>query len=96
MTTYTGPATVVTGDGTHIPVTAELHSGADEDLTDWGGTLAPAPGTSPLPLFSASRGTLRLPDGSEAGFITTNTSATATRHGPDTALDILGEGAAPF
>jgi len=91
MSVYKGRALVVGDNGADVPVTASLTSYPDGLHTSWGGTLAPTP-DGLARLLNLTDGRLRLPDGTEAEFLRTDTSDwVSTKQ-----LTITGQDTPPF
>jgi hypothetical protein len=91
VTTYNGPAVLLTEEEAEIPVTARLTSYRDELRTSWRGSLTPtADGLQQV--LNLFKGRLRLPDGTEAEFLRPDTSDwVSTKQ-----LTILGQDEPPF
>ena len=91
MSAYNGQALVVGGNGADVPVTASLTSYPDGLHASWGGTLTPMP-DGLARLLNLTDGRLRLPDGTEAEFLRTDTSDwVSTKQ-----LTIIGQNSPPF
>jgi hypothetical protein len=90
MSRYNGQALII-GNDADVPVTASLASYPDGLRIGWGGTLTPAPGVLSR-LLNLTEGRLRLPGGTEAGFLRPDTSDwVRTRQ-----LKITGQDTPPF
>ena len=88
---YNGQAGIVGDNGTDVPVTASLTSYPEGVHTSWGGTLTPAP-DGLLQLANLTEGILRLPGGTEAGFLRPDTSDWVSTQ----QLEIIGQDSPPF
>lgn len=66
MIAYNGPGVVIIEGKTEVAVTANLHHYRNGLRTDWRGTLTPTPDDLGQ-VLNPREGTLRLPDGREAG-----------------------------
>lgn len=91
MSTYNGPAVIITESDTEVSVTARLTSYRDGLRTSWRGSLTPT--TDGLQhLSNLDKGRLRLPGETEADFLRPDTSDWAMRK----QLAILSQNDPPF
>lgn len=91
MTTYNGPAVLLTEDDIEVPVAARLTSYRDGLRTSWRGSLTPTTDGRQY-LSNLDKGRLRLPSGTEADFLRPDTSDLAMQR----QLSILGQNDPPF
>lgn len=95
MTTYHGPATVITPDGTEHPVITSLRTAREGHLTTWEGHIAAPADTDLTDLLNLDQARMRLSDGRE-GAVFLSYSGAGSAGGVSLSMRVTGSGEAPF
>ncbi|MCY0952096.1 hypothetical protein [Streptomyces sp. H27-S2] len=96
MSSYNGPAVLITNEGREHPVTANLHTTSHGLRTGWAGTLSVPANQQPAELMNLSRGRLRLQDEREGEFLRPDIGDWLGSPPQSFQITIVGSGDEPF